>query len=72
MTLYSVLILICSLSVSPSECRPETAIDVVQGPKVQNQLQCGFFGQATIAGTTIAPREGLEYMKIVCRRAREA
>jgi hypothetical protein len=72
MTPYSVLILICSLSVSPSECRPETAIDVVQGPKVQNQFQCGFLGQATIARTAIAPREGQEYMKIVCRRAREA
>lgn len=72
MTPYSILILICSLSVSPSECRPETAIDVVQGPKVQSWAQCGFLGQATIASTTIAPREGLEYMKIVCRRASEA
>lgn len=72
MTPYSILILICSLSTSPSECRPETAIDVVQGPKVQNQMQCGFMGQATIAGTAIAPREGLEYMKIVCRPARQA
>lgn len=71
MTPYSVLILICSLSVSPSECRPETAIDVVQGPKVQNQLQCGFMGQASIAATAIAPREGQEYMKIVCRPARQ-
>lgn len=68
MTPYSVLILICSLSVTPSECRPDTAIDVVQGPKVENPFQCGFFGQATIAATTIAPREGQEYMKIVCKR----
>lgn len=66
--LYSVVILVCSLSVSPSECRPETAIDVVLGPKVPSQSQCGFQGQATIARTTLAPREGLEYLKIVCRR----
>jgi hypothetical protein len=68
MTPYSILILICSLSVSPSECRPDTAIDVVQGPKVSSVLQCGLMGQATIAGVAIAPREGQEYMKIVCRR----
>ncbi|WP_159729549.1 hypothetical protein [Methylosinus sp. Ce-a6] len=67
--LYSVVILVCSLSVSPSDCRPETAIDVVQGPKVATQSQCGFLGQATIARTTLAPREGQEYLKIVCRRS---
>lgn len=72
MTLYSILILICSLSVSPSECRPETAIDIVQGPKVQGRQQCGFLGQATIAGAAIAPRAGQEYMKIVCKRASAA
>jgi hypothetical protein len=72
MTPYSILILICSLSVSPSECRPDTAIDVVQGPKVESALQCGLMGQSTIAGTAIAPREGQEYLKIVCRRAKQA
>ncbi len=30
---------------------------------------CGFFGQATIAGTAIAPRPGEEYSKIVCVRS---
>jgi hypothetical protein len=68
MTPYSILILVCSLSVSPSECRPDTAIDVVQGPKVPSAVQCGLMGQATIAGVAIAPREGEEYVKIVCRR----
>jgi hypothetical protein len=67
--LYSVVILVCSLSVSPSECRPETAIDIVQGPKVGNPAQCGFLGQATIARTTLVPREGQEYLKILCRRS---
>lgn len=69
MTPYSVLILICSLSVSPGDCRPETAIDVVRGPSATSPAQCGFLGQAAIARTTIAPREGREYLKIVCRRA---
>ncbi|MBY6243152.1 hypothetical protein [Methylosinus sp. Sm6] len=68
MTPYSIMILICSLSVAPSDCRPETAIDVVQGPKVSNIQQCGLMGQSTIAGVAIAPRDGEEYMKIVCRR----
>lgn len=66
--LYSVMILVCSLNISPSDCRPETAIDVVLGPRAASQAQCGFLGQATIARTTLAPREGEEYLKIVCRR----
>jgi hypothetical protein len=69
MTPYSVLILICSLAVSPGDCRPETAIDVVLGPKVESPAQCGSLGQATVAATAIAPRMGQEYMKIVCRRS---
>jgi hypothetical protein len=29
---------------------------------------CGKLGQAVLAGTALAPREGLEYVKVTCVR----
>jgi len=60
-----ILILVCALQPQPSACTPETAIDVTQGPRVANELMCGRQGQAVLAGTALAPREG-EYLKISC------
>jgi hypothetical protein len=51
-----------------SVCTAETAIDVTQGPRVENELMCGKLGQAVLAGTALAPRDGLEYVKIACVR----
>lgn len=67
MTPFTVLILVCSMALDHAACQPETAIDVVQGPKVANELECGKIGQTTIAGTALTPRPGLEYVKIVCQ-----
>ncbi len=68
MTAFTIVILICSMAVDHADCQPDTAVDVVQGPKVENAQMCGFMGMTTIAGTAIAPRPGEEYMKIVCQR----
>jgi hypothetical protein len=63
-----IVILVCALQTQPSVCTTDTAIDVTQGPRVENELMCGKMGQAVLAGTAIAPREGLEYVKIACVR----
>ena len=63
-----VLILVCALQTQPSACTAETAIDVTQGPRVANELRCGKMGQAVLAGTALAPRAGVEYVKISCVR----
>ncbi|MEA2760489.1 MAG: hypothetical protein QOH65_3245 [Methylobacteriaceae bacterium] len=63
-----IVILVCALQTQPSVCTTDTAIDVTQGPRVENELMCGKLGQAVLAGTAIAPREGLEYVKITCVR----
>ncbi|MEA2833843.1 MAG: hypothetical protein QOG66_2045 [Methylobacteriaceae bacterium] len=63
-----VVILVCALRMQPSACTTETAIDVTQGPRVENELMCGKLGQGVLAGTALAPREGLEYVKIACVR----
>ncbi len=69
MTPFTIVILICSIGIDHAACQPDTAVDIVQGPKVQNELMCGSMGMTTIAGTAIAPRPGEEYMKIVCQRS---
>lgn len=69
MTPFTIVILICAMSVDHAACQLDTAVDVIQGPKVANETQCGFMGQATVASTAVAPRAGEEYMKIVCQRS---
>jgi hypothetical protein len=62
------VILVCALQLQPSLCTTESAIDVTQGPRVENELMCGKMGQALLAGTAIAPRDGIEYVKVTCVR----
>ncbi|QXX76328.1 hypothetical protein MHY1_03168 [Methylovirgula sp. HY1] len=68
MTPFTVLILVCSMALDHAACQPNTAVDVIRGPKIANEMQCGKMGQATLAanGAALAPRPGLEYVKIVC------
>jgi hypothetical protein len=70
MTPITVLILVCRIGVPASDCQPETAIDKIVAP-VENELQCPLTGQAILAGggAALAPRQGREYMKIVCKRS---
>jgi hypothetical protein len=63
---YTIFILVCAMATSHADCRPETALTTIRGPQVSDQSQCGFLGQTTLASTAIAPRDGLEYMKIMC------
>lgn len=63
-----VIILVCALQTQPATCTRETAVDVTQGPHVANELMCGKLGQAVLAGTAVAARAGLEYVKLQCVR----
>ena len=67
--MFQVLILICSMTFSSSECQTETALDVIRGPAVPNEIMCGLHGQAYIAQTSLVPRGPDEYVKIVCMRS---
>jgi hypothetical protein len=59
--MFQILILICALDISQANCQVDTALDVIRGPQVANELMCGFHGQAFLAATTLAPRSGREY-----------
>ncbi len=68
MTPFTIVILICAMAIDHADCAPDTATDVIQGPKVANERECLMFGEATVAATAIVPRAGEEYMKIICQR----
>lgn len=73
MTPFTVSILVCSMALDQAACQPKTAIDVIRGPKLANEMQCPLMGQATLAanGAALAPKPGLEYVKIQCARSKE-
>jgi hypothetical protein len=67
--MFTVLILICSVTLAPQDCKRHSALDVIQGPQVANELMCGMHGQAFIAETALGTGLGPdEYIKIVCTR----
>ena len=69
MMLFKMLILVCSVALPHADCQPNTALDVIQGPEVANELMCGFQGQAYLATTALGVHLGRnEYLKIKCSR----
>lgn len=64
MTKYAILALICGIH--DPVCSPETAISVTRGPSDVSMFSCGFIGQAMLAPTAIAPRPGIERLRVVC------
>jgi hypothetical protein len=70
--MYSILVLICSTSLSHADCQAKTAVDVVRGPTVDNPMMCAFNAQTMIARTDLVQGDGTEYIKVVCTRAKNA
>ena len=63
---YSIVILICSTALSHTACQPETALDVVRGPPVDNAIMCSMNAQTMMARTDLVQGGGSQYMKVVC------
>jgi hypothetical protein len=69
---YSILILICSTTLSHSDCQAKTAVDMVRGPAVDNAIMCALNAQAMIARTDLMQGDGAQYMKVVCTPSKTA
>jgi len=65
--MFKVLILVCSMNLTPQDCEIKNAIHVIAGPLVSNELSCCLSGRAFVASTAVAPTDG-EYVKIQCKR----
>jgi hypothetical protein len=70
--MFSILVLICSTTLSHADCQGKTAVDVVRGPTVDNPMMCGLNAQTMIARTDLVQGGGSEYVKVVCTRAKNA
>ncbi|WP_176427208.1 MULTISPECIES: hypothetical protein [Rhodomicrobium] len=66
--MFQILILVCSIGTAQPDCQSDTALDVVRGPVVANEMLCGRDGQAYLAQTSIAPQSANDYVKIQCLR----
>ena len=69
---YSIIILICSVSLSHSDCQLNTALDVVRGPRVDNPVMCALNAQTMIARTDLIQGDGSQYMKVLCSPTKSA
>ena len=70
--MYSILILICSTTLSHADCQSKTALDVVRGATVDNPMMCGLNAQTMVARTDLVQANGAQYMKVVCIRQKNA
>jgi hypothetical protein len=64
--MLSVVILICSLSMSPGECHDYNALQILSGGEARTLAGCGFQAQETLARSAIQPMPEREYAKIEC------
>lgn len=64
--MLQVLILVCSVNVSPADCQIETALDVISGGELVNAATCGLIGQARYAALSLAEHAQGQYLKIRC------
>ncbi|HEY5819975.1 MAG TPA: hypothetical protein VIU14_16530 [Mesorhizobium sp.] len=69
--MLQVLILICSTSVAPSDCTPDTALDLINGPAVESLHACAMGAQVMLASTAQLGQRPNEYVKIRCGPGRE-
>lgn len=70
--MYSIVILICSTALSHADCQPKTALDVVRGPIVDNEVMCALNAQTMIARTDLVQTGESQYVKVVCARQKNA
>lgn len=66
--MLKILILVCPIALNHLVCTRDNAIDVVRTMSVSSPQQCGFMAQALLAQTSLVPKPGEQYMKIVCVR----
>ena len=62
-----VLLLVCAMTVSQTDCQEATARTVVEGPDARNAMACAMRSQAYFASTALEIGED-EYLKIKCVR----
>jgi hypothetical protein len=67
--MFQVLILLCSLGLSPAECDEQTATSVLAGPPAANELECMICGQQYVASSALGETKAKDqFVKVRCTR----
>lgn len=67
--MFTIVILVCSIHLSPADCQVNTAIDVINGPEAYDAISCGLYGQSYLAESALgAQHRKDEYVKVSCLR----
>ncbi|WP_193371046.1 hypothetical protein [Pelagibius marinus] len=67
------VVLICSNTLSRSQCQPSTALDILVAPGATTFGLCGLQAQAYIANSTLAQELSKDsFLKIICTRQKIA
>jgi hypothetical protein len=66
MDAVSTIMLVCSISLSPGDCRLDTAAEVIRGADAPRLADCVMRGQATLAAAAPALAARGQYTRIVC------
>jgi len=69
--MLNVTILVCSVGMQAADCQRDTAIDVINGPHAENEIQCALYGQQLLAQVAHLLSPGT-YPKITCTRVAAA
>ena len=62
----STIMLICSINLSPGDCRLDTAAEVIRGADAPRLMECVMRGQATTAAAAPALAARGQYARLVC------
>lgn len=62
--MVKILILICSVNLTPADCTSNTALDVIGAGSAQTAIACLMYGENLVASTDLS--EQAFYLKITC------
>ena len=62
----STIMLVCSVNLSPGDCRLDTANEVIRGADAPRLMDCVMRGQATAAAAAPALAARGEFTRIIC------
>ena len=61
------IVLICAMTLAPSDCTEKTALLMLRGGEANTPFACLMEGVATLARSALKPADG-EYPRFECRR----
>lgn len=69
--MFKVIVLLCSIGMSPNDCTKTTSIMNLESPSFTNSMECQTQAQPWLAKIAMKANPAKEYHKIICYRIKE-